>query len=285
MSSEGTNPLKKYYRQPKSYIRLPSKGRFYPAGSIDYPENGEIPIYPMTAKDELTMKTPDALINGESTVEVIKSCCPNIKDPWNMPSIDLDAVLIAIRMASQGEKLEVTTNVPVTGEERKYDVDLRELLDGLISVDFESYIQVDKDLSIEVRPINYREFTQNSLKTFEEQRIFQVVNNNNLDDTQKLAIFSQSFKKLTNLTINLVLTSIVAIETPDGRVTSKEVIADFIANADKKYFDIVLKHLEKQKEASSIKPLKVNSTKDDIEKGAPETFEIPITFDQSNFFE
>ena len=35
---------------------------------------------------------------------------------------------------------------------------------------------------------------------------------------------------------------------------------------------------------SKIKPLKVQSTEEEIAAGAPEEYEIPITFDQSNFF-
>ena len=51
------NPLKKYYRQPKQYIKLPSGYKFYPEGAIQVPESGEIAVYPMTAKDELLFKT------------------------------------------------------------------------------------------------------------------------------------------------------------------------------------------------------------------------------------
>lgn len=73
------NPLKKYFRQPKVYVTLPSKGEYWPDGTIEIPESGEFPIYAMTAKDELAMKTPDALLNGQATVDVIQSCVPNIK--------------------------------------------------------------------------------------------------------------------------------------------------------------------------------------------------------------
>ena len=102
------NPLKKYFRQPKIYLSLPSKGKYYPPGALEMTESGELPVYAMTAKDELLFKTPDALLNGEATVEVIRSCIPAIKNPWMMPSIDSDAVLIAIRLATYGEKLEIT---------------------------------------------------------------------------------------------------------------------------------------------------------------------------------
>ena len=70
------NPLSGYYRQPKIYIRLPSGGEYYPEGALDVSENGDYPVFAMTAKDELMLKTPDALLSGESTVEVIKSCVP-----------------------------------------------------------------------------------------------------------------------------------------------------------------------------------------------------------------
>ena len=75
---------------------MPSKGVYYPTGSITLDENGEVGVYPMTAKDEIVMKTPDALLTGKSTVEVIQSCIPAIKDAWQVPSIDVDTILIAI---------------------------------------------------------------------------------------------------------------------------------------------------------------------------------------------
>lgn len=283
-SMDQNNPLKKYFRQPKIYLKLPSKGKFYPPGALEMPENGELPVYPMTAKDELMIKTPDALLNGQATIDVIKSCLPNIKDPWKMPSIDSDAVLIAIRLATYGEKLDINTKVPNTGEERVFQIDLRSLLDQLIVFDFDPYVQISSDLTIELKPLTYKEFTDNSLKTFEEQRIFRIVNDETIPDDQKLQAFANSFKKLTDLTIDLVLNSIVAIDTPEGKVIDKNQIRDFFNNVDNSVFDRIMKHLEKMREGYAIKPFKVTSSPEDIEKGAPAEYEIPITFDQSNFF-
>lgn len=281
---ESSNPLKKYFRQPKIYLKLPSEGKFYPPGSLDLPENGELPVYPMTAKDELTIKTPDALINGEATVEVIKSCIPNIKDPWKMPSIDSDAVLVAIRLATYGEKLDITTRVPVTGEERDFSIDLRGVLDQLTQVTFNPFVEITPEITVELRPATYKEWTQNALKTFEEQRIFRLVNDDSIPDDQKLQAFATSFKKLTNLTIDVVIKSIVAIHTPEGKVQEPKHIEEFFSNADKLAFNKILDHLENVKTQSTVKPFVARSTPDDIERGVPETFEVPITFDQTNFF-
>jgi hypothetical protein len=143
------NPLRKYFRQPKVYITLPSRGKFYPEGVLNMPETGELPVFAMTAKDELIIKTPDALLNGQATVDVIKSCIPNITNPWLMPSVDLDACLVAIRIATYGEKLDITTKVPVLGEEREFSVDLRQILNKLVTPEYENILKLN-DINVEL---------------------------------------------------------------------------------------------------------------------------------------
>ena len=113
-NTQSSNPLAKYFRQPKIYISLPSQGKYYPPGVLVETENGEYPVYSMTARDELTFKTPDPLFNGQATVDVIQSCFPHIKDAWRIPSIDMDAILIAIRIATFGEDLDIDIKIPET---------------------------------------------------------------------------------------------------------------------------------------------------------------------------
>jgi hypothetical protein len=280
---QGANPLQKYFRQPKNYVRLPSRGKYYPAGALDLPVTGELPVYAMTAKDELTFKTPDALMNGQATVDVIQSCVPNIKNAWLMPSIDLDAVLIAIRVATYGESMDVSITVPNTTIKRDYSMDLRRALDDLMLGKFSDSLMIGS-MKVNIRPINYKEFTDGAVKTFEEQRIYNVVNDNKIDDQTKLDMFHQSFRKLTDITISMVSNSVVSIEVDGETVTDSTHIREFIANADKNFYSAVMEHVTKQRESFSIKPIRVTSTPDDIKAGAPATFEVPVTFDQSNFF-
>lgn len=277
------NPLKKYFRQPKLYITLPSQGKFYPNGAIVMTENKELPVYPMTAKDELSMKTPDALLNGQATVDLIQSCIPNIKDAWTMPSIDLDLALIAIRIATYGENLDITTKIPNIGTEKEYTVDLRKILQKLSSSSYENFLEID-GMQVHLRPLTYKEFTEASLKTFEEQRIFKLVNDQNIPDHEKLSKFSESFSKLTQMTVGMITRSIAKIVVDDTEVTDPRFIKEFIDNADKEFYSQITDHLEIQREKFQIKPLKVISEPEEVEAGAPEQFEVPITFDQSNFF-
>jgi len=283
INQQGSNPLQKYFRQPKLYISLPSKGKFYPNGAYESTESGELPVFSMTAKDELSFKTPDALLNGQATVEVIQSCIPAIKNAWIMPSIDIDAALVAIRMATYGETLTMTTKVPVTGEEREYELNLRDVLDNFSNLVYENVVQVN-DLTIYLRPLTYQEFTKNALKTFEEQRIFNLVNDESISDEDKLQAFTNSFTKLTQLTVDMIVQGIDKIIAGEEEVTNRLHIQDFMKNADKEFFNRVMDHLNEQKEKYTIKPMEVQSTPEDIENGAPATFLIPITFDQSNFF-
>ena len=283
MENKNTNPLQKYFRQPKIYLSLPSNGKYYPAGSLEISENGEYPVFPMTARDEIMIKTPDALLNGQATASVITSCIPAIKDPFNMPSMDLDACLIAIRIATYGEMMEVSIKVPVTGEDKDFDLDLRIMLDQFSNVDYNSAIQLD-GMIVNLRPLTYGEFTETSRKTFDEQRIFNVINDSDIAEGDKLATFTESFKKLTDLTILTLEKSIASIEVGDDVVTDQAHIKEFIANTDKGLFESVTNHIEEQRSKFQVKPLVVDATPEEIEAGVPETYEVPVTFDQSSFF-
>jgi|TARA_B110000858_G_scaffold136294_1_gene154924 hypothetical protein len=283
MENKKTNPLQKYFRQPKIYLSLPSNGKYYPAGSLEISENGEYPVFPMTARDEIMIKTPDALLNGQATASVITSCIPAIKDPFNMPSMDLDACLIAIRIATYGEMMEVSIKVPVTGEDKDFDLDLRIMLDQFSNVDYNSAIQLD-GMIVNLRPLTYGEFTETSRKTFDEQRIFNVINDADMAEGDKLATFTESFKKLTDLTILTLEKSIASIEVGDDVVTDQAHIKEFIANTDKGLFERVTNHIEEQRTKFQVKPLVVDATPEEIEAGVPETYEVPVTFDQSSFF-
>ena len=97
--TQSANPLRQYFRQPAIYLRLPTSGDHWPEGSINIPPNGELPVLPMTAIDEITYRTPDALFNGQAVVDVIQSCVPSIKNAWAAPAPDINALLTAVRIA------------------------------------------------------------------------------------------------------------------------------------------------------------------------------------------
>jgi len=271
------NPLAGWFRQPKIYVKLPSNGEFYPNGTLDVSTTGEYPVYAMTAKDELMFKTPDALLSGQSTVEVIKSCFPAILDPWKMPSIDLDFVLIAIRIATYGEMMEVGANCPHCNHENSYDIDLNLWLNMFANFNYVSDIPFDP-LTIRVRPYSYQEITKTSIKTLEQQRIFNIINDDQISDEEKMDRFGKSFVKLTELTVDVIGDCISTISTPDGDVSDKKQIKEFINNCSKDVFDKISKHVTGIKEQMEMKVQ--NAECEECHK----QFDLPVTMDQSNFF-
>lgn len=271
------NPLAGFYRQPKVYVSLPSKGRFYPQGSLDVSSNEQYAVYAMTAKDELLFKTPDALLSGQSTVELIKSCIPAIIDPWSMPSIDVDFALIAIRIATYGEKMEVGCNCPHCDAENSYDVNLTAWFEIFNNFHYQDVINVDP-LIVHIRPYTYKEMTKTSIKTLEQQRIFQIINNDNLSDEDKLEQFGKSFVKLTELTVDIIADCITKIETPEGSVSDKAMIKDFINNCTKDIFDRIQTHIVSMKDQIELKEQNVSCSE------CKKDFTLPVTMDQSNFF-
>ena len=271
------NPLSGFYRQPKIYIKLPSSGRFYPEGSLDLSSTGDYPVFAMTAKDELMFKTPDALLSGQSTVEVIKSCIPAILDPWRMPSIDLDVCLIAIRIATYGDNMELTSECPNCKSQNEYDINLSNWLEKFVNFQYQELIN-HEELKLYVRPYTYQEVTKNTIKTFEQQRIFSIVNDENISDEEKIDKFSKSFVKLTELTVDIVAGCISKIETPTGSTDDHEFIMEFINNCPRDIFDKISQHISDIKETIELKPQDVVCTHCNTE------YILPITMDHSNFF-
>jgi len=279
------NPLTMFMRQPKVYISLPSRGEYWAPGSIDMPADGKLPVYSMTAKDELLLNVPDALMNGQAVVDVIQNCLPNIKDAWMAPNIDLDVILIAIRIASYGEMM--TSPVKISEDiEYDYKVDLRTVIDGCMkSINWNPIISISEEMTIFVKPLTYRQATTAALQTFETQKIIQLTNDNKLDEATKLKLFKESFKKLSDATVGMVIDGIFRIDTSQGSTDNPTYIKEFVNNTDKEIFKKVQDHLEQLKEQNTIKPIVVTVTDDMKAKGVKgDTIEIPLVFDSSTFF-
>ena len=271
------NPLANYFRQPKLYVKLPSRGEFYPEGSLDKSEIDEYAVYAMTAKDELMFKTPDALMNGQATVEVIKSCIPAIKQPWLMPSIDMDAVLIAIRIATYGENMEVRASCPECTHFNEFEMNLIRYLDEANNFNYESLITVG-ELIVKIRPYSYQEVSKTQLRTMEQQKILALVNDDTVEDNVKISKFSESFIKLTELTVDVITGCIASIETPQGIVTDQTMITEFVQNAPSDVFNKINTHVNKMKEMMTLKTQEVACSE------CEHKWQIEVTMDQTNFF-
>ena len=283
--TENSNPLGQYYRQPQIYIKLPSGGRYYPKEVYTPTETGEIPILPMTAKDEMAFKTPDAMINGQSTVDVIKSCVPNLLDPWKMVNYDTDAVLLAIRIATYGETMDITFRVPGTEEDQQHSMNLPALLEDLGRIEIADSTTTSKGFKIDIQPLDYKTLTKIQIARFEQQKMYGTIDSSSMTEEQKQTAFAKSFETLNMVNFSLLVDSIKSITTPKGdTVTDRAQLIEFCDKADTKTITEIQEKLSELRLQAQIAPLKIKTTEEQIKKGAPASFEVPVTFDNSNFF-
>mgnify|MGYP006146830551 FL=1 len=282
--TENANPLNKYFRQASIYVALPS-GTDYPQDVVTKSETGEIGIMPMTAKDEIRFKTPDALMNGQGVVDVIQSCVPDIKDAWQIKSYDLDTILVAIRIATYGETMEINFNVPGANESVAHTVNLPAILDEIQKTTVDTSFKLKDGLKITVQPLTYRDMTSTSLQTFQQQKMYSAIQDSELPDEDKATRFNDAFKKLTELNSSILLKNMASITMTDGTViTDPAHIKEFVDNANATVIKEIETKLMDLRTQGAVKPLKLKASEEQIKKGAPASYEVPVTFDTSNFF-
>lgn len=270
------NPLQQFFRQPKIYISLPSKGAYSKPGTIQGDPN-KVPVYGMTGMDEIMAKTPDALLSGESSVKIIESCCPNVKDAWDLSTLDTELIFSAIRVATYGNSLSVMHTCPHCSETNEYDIDLSMLISHFSSCQFESNIVLD-NLIIKIQPLTYKKKTEFSLKNFQiQQKLFQIEKIESLEERQPQLV--DLFRELGQIQNDIYMSCVDSVEAGGQLVTENVFIDEWLKNCDSAIFDSIKQQIEKNQDA--WKAPKYQAMCSACEKD----ISISIELDQSNFFE
>ena len=270
------NPLQQYFRQPKVFVSLPSQGVYNTPDDI-VGDLTRMPVYGMTGMDEIMLKTPDALITGESTVRVIESCCPNVKKGWTVSNLDVDALLVGIRIATYGNTMTMVHVCEKCDTENNYDLDVGKFLEHFSQCQFEAEVSLD-DLSIRIRPLDYRQVTDFNLEQFAlQKRLIQASALENEEEKNK--IIGEIYKDLGLLQNKDIIAGIEQVDLPNGQVvTEKEFITEWIENADKTVFDAVRQQVNKNSEVWRIPTTNVKCDS----CGAENSFNVDL--DQASFF-
>ena len=277
MEKVTNNPLFKHFRQPAIYLKLPSQGRFYPDGSLQLSVTGDIPVYPMTVKDELTLKTPDALMNGEGMAAVIRSCCPTILDPWQIPAVDLDAIFIAIRLASYGTGMDINTNCPECKEANDHTINLTTVLENISAADYTEQPRID-DLIFKFKPQSYKDVNKINIASFEERRLVNNILDSEIADEEKKRMFDESFAKINDLNVSMLVDCIDSITVEGKSVIDPTMIREFLDNCGRQTYTDIRNKIQAIMTHNRVKPVKVSCSACNHE------YETALEFDQANFF-
>ena len=270
------NPLKQYFRRPAIYLKLPSGGKLYALGVVNITESGELAVYPMTAIDEISSKTPDALYNGTAMADIIKSCIPDIKDPWSINSIDLDAILIAIKAAAGGDDMSISSECPSCKEVAEYGVNLVGILSQLKSADYEKELTIN-ELSIKFRPLSYKEMNEAGTGQMEAQRIFMMLEKEE-NEAIRAEKTQEALRFITEVTMKILSNTVTHIRTPNVFVEEKEYILDFLKNCDRETYIAIRDYNASLKAQTEIKPLKIRCI------NCQHEYDQQFTLNTSDFF-
>jgi hypothetical protein len=233
------NPLKQYFRQFKLFMKLPSGTTYYTPTEVQFTDSGEIGVLPMTGTDELILKNPDALLNGEALVEVIKSCVPGIKNPRILLSNDIDALITAIRYATFDDSLETNLHCPACSHENTFKLDLQYALDNMEFLEKEYVVNLDSGVSVFVKPHAFPDLLKGLHAQFEQNKLTRAIDSEMITDEERSAIFGKAFKEMATTTYELMLNSVIKV-VDDARninVTNKVHIKEFLHNIDNKSVD------------------------------------------------
>jgi len=271
------NPLAKHFRQPSIYIKLPSEGVWYDESIITIPESGEVPVYPMTALDEITYRTADALFNGQAVTDVIKSCIPAFKDPTRISTLDLDTVLIAIRLATFGHEMEFTSKCPECEESNDLALDLRQIMEKVKKPDFGSPLSFG-DIEIHFKPLTYKEQNDNNMAQFEDQKTMESLPNMEMSEEEKLKVLQKAFGNISKLTLVALADSISMIKSGDDVVVDRAHIAEYLENCPSQQFEKIREKIASIRESGEMDPLHI------VCNDCKHEYTTPFTMNVANFF-
>jgi hypothetical protein len=218
-------------------------------------------------------------MNGQGIVNVIQSCIPNIVSAWDMPSIDVDTVLIALRIASFGNNMEFDSKCPHCQEENTHEVDLTVQLQNLAQPDFTEPVPVGQ-LKIKLKPQSYFNINRGESIRFEEERLMNALNMPEaVPAEEKAKIIEESMKRLAVLGTKAIANSTEYIEiNGDERVSNSEFITEFYSKSDAAIVHQVQERLDQISVSAKLKPLSLQCNE------CSKPYSVDLTFDYASFF-
>jgi len=275
------NPLKHLYRSKTVYVQLPSKGKFYkkpPKFSVD----GEIGVMPMTTNDELKLKSPDALFNGEAMFDMLQSCVPDIENPREIPACDLDVLVFAIRIATSGDEMEISSECPHCEKTHEYEVNLTRFMASAKEMELDPTVQIDENTTVHVRPYSLESRMKTQIQQFHAYRMESMLNGGDISQDRKVELFNDALAAASSISVELVASNITKVELKSGEdVTNVEEydhIYQWVMNMDSNTYKKIIGHIRKLSDANIEKEVVLNCA------GCNKEYRSDIDLDPTNFF-
>lgn len=254
------NPLLDYARRAELSVKLPSNCSWYPENMIKYTLNGEVEVYPMTPKDELTLMNPDSLLSGEANIKLIESCVPSVSNAGQLLYPDANLLLLAIHKATYGNKMTINFICPKCAEKallikdeskiaeaekngellirtQETEIKIDEFLQNITFLDNEYIYETSNGLKIFYSPTLLRDKLYYGLIEFNNQKLLNYFKDYNFEEYNLQEDKKQILSQVNDIYLNindegnkLITDCIRYIQLPDGSfIDDKELILEYIS--------------------------------------------------------
>jgi hypothetical protein len=192
------NPLLAKLRIPPEIHKIPSGGLFYDE-TILKSDKGELHVYPMTALDELEVKSPDLLFNGEAITNVLERCIPEIKNPTELFVKDVDFLMLVLRKATFGAEYEVHYDHECSDDSKShsYIVNLNTIIQEAKTINPVEFKQ-QSELTIGVGESQYN-VKLSPMRLKHLIKMMQSVDTTNTQEERKLKLFGAMAMLIDNV--------------------------------------------------------------------------------------
>lgn len=272
--------LQSYQRQPKLFVDLPSKGKYYDGSIIEDEQYVQLPVFGMNAMDEIMFKTPDALFGGEATAQVIRSCVPAIKEPWKLVGFDIDYILIAIRIATYGDDMPVTTKCPKCSERTENNLSLTRMIQTYENFPVDHSFTID-DLTFNLKPLTYKQMTDFSIENYtNERQLIQIAQDNQMSDDEKNEATKNIYNKINDQNLRVAISYIKSISNNSDSETDLNTIREFIVNNDAVFYNKLKQSIFELSNLWKVPKMTTECANEECDN----TYESKVELDYSNFF-
>lgn len=275
------NPLISAYRKPNLYIYLPSGGKYYnpaPKLSVDR----ELAVFAMTARDELITKTPDALFNGEATVSLIESCCPDIPNPRQIPVNDLMVIMLAIRQASYGNDIDVSATCPKCSHENQVSINCQGIIDRAMSGnELDNTVTLNEGFKVELSPYTLQDRTTIQIQQIKQVKMIEGLQNQDLTDEARKTLFGKTFVEMADLTVDLITNCVQGVTLTDQDntvINDSDHIREWLKSITSQDYEIIKSKIDELSDDGVNREFNIQC------ESCEESWKTEVELDIANFF-
>ncbi len=243
-----TNPLLDDLSFPPVAICLPTSAYWYDDGVID--PNADplnLDVKPIGILAEQNCRDPWLLASGKAIPRIVREVCPSILLPEELAEVDIEAILLATRLASYGDSMKLTHKCQnkdvddngdgeVCGEENDLDLNIQEFITRYDQIrNLDDYVVQLQAVAhtVYLRPTPYKQSLRVLKQAVMAEKTFNSFEDMSAEDfvmdSSKINDYSQLADLTSEVTVESIVESIHYVTTVKGdKVFDKETIREWL---------------------------------------------------------